>query len=162
MTLGPRPWERCKAKPIVVVTEVAPGKDGQRGSMSLCASCLEVFKQKHQNWKTAFTVSTPMNSSKQTVHVRRFPNGNQGQNDLLGTVERQVRKRKLYVPSGRRMCASSVMGWSEIQIVSIAGRDYVVEVQPQDFGEHKAGDLIVHLEKGDPIPSDLRAVEVAK
>lgn len=162
MTLGPRSWERCKAKPTVIAAEVNAGPDGQRGSMSLCASCLAMFKQRHPNWKTDFTFSHPMSTSKQIVHIRRFPNGNQGQNDLLGTVERQVRKRKLYVPSGRRMCASSVMGWSEIQIVSIAGRDYVVEVQSQDFGDHKVGDLIVHLEKDDPIPSDLRSVEVAK
>jgi hypothetical protein len=36
---------RCKAKPTVVATEVKPGDDGQIGSMSLCADCLEVFQK---------------------------------------------------------------------------------------------------------------------
>lgn len=30
---------RCKAKPTWVATEREPGSDGQKGSMSLCASC---------------------------------------------------------------------------------------------------------------------------
>jgi hypothetical protein len=57
MTLGPRRWERCEAKPAVIVAEFRPGQDGRKGSMSLCASCLEVFKQKHLNWKAAFTIA---------------------------------------------------------------------------------------------------------
>jgi len=98
------------------------------------------------------------NSSKKTVHVRRFPNGDQGQNDLLGTVERTVYTAKLYMPGPRRGCASSVMQRVDVQIVSLAGREYRVEVQEADFGDHKKGDLIVHLEKSDPIPSDVRPV----
>jgi hypothetical protein len=33
-----RQW-RCNVPPVVIVTEAKPGKDGQRGSMSLCADC---------------------------------------------------------------------------------------------------------------------------
>jgi len=57
MTLGPRQWGRCKAKPAVIVAEVKPGADGQRGSMSLCASCLAVFQRSWPDWQTAFTVA---------------------------------------------------------------------------------------------------------
>ena len=58
MTLGPRQWGRCKAKPTVIAAEVRAGQDGRKGSMSLCASCLVVFKQKHPNWKSAFTLAS--------------------------------------------------------------------------------------------------------
>ncbi len=37
---------RCTNKPIVVVTERQVGKDGQRGSMSLCEECKGVFEQR--------------------------------------------------------------------------------------------------------------------
>ena len=46
MTLGGRPeLVRCTSAPTVIVREKLPGKDGQRGSMSLCGVCLVVFKQ---------------------------------------------------------------------------------------------------------------------
>ena len=44
MTIGGVPgMERCKNKPLFIVTEAEPGEDGQIGSMSLCADCLVVF-----------------------------------------------------------------------------------------------------------------------
>ena len=46
MTLGPRHMERCTNLPTVIATEKKPGEDGQKGSMSLCEDCLEIFKQK--------------------------------------------------------------------------------------------------------------------
>lgn len=39
-------WTRCPNKPSVIVTEVKAGADGQRGAMSLCASCLTEFNKK--------------------------------------------------------------------------------------------------------------------
>lgn len=46
MTLGGRPQlERCKNRPSHVVTESAPGADGQIGSMSVCAKCMKVLEQ---------------------------------------------------------------------------------------------------------------------
>jgi hypothetical protein len=39
MTLGPRPMERCTRKPLWIAKERKAGKDGQRGSMSLCGTC---------------------------------------------------------------------------------------------------------------------------
>ena len=40
MTLGGIPrLERCKNKPIFIAIEVEAGKDGERGSMSLCLEC---------------------------------------------------------------------------------------------------------------------------
>lgn len=40
MTLGGVPGRvRCEDKPTVIVTEVVPGPDGRRGSMSLCHHC---------------------------------------------------------------------------------------------------------------------------
>lgn len=36
---------RCKNAPKFVIYEVVPGADGLYGSMSLCQSCLDVFKQ---------------------------------------------------------------------------------------------------------------------
>ena len=42
MTLGGRPGlERCRALPVVIVFENTPGKDGLKGSMSLCDRCLD-------------------------------------------------------------------------------------------------------------------------
>ncbi len=35
---------RCPNKPTVIVIENEPGKDGQRGSMSLCAGCHATFE----------------------------------------------------------------------------------------------------------------------
>jgi hypothetical protein len=43
MTLGPRAFHRCRNLPTVIVTEKLPGKDGQRGAMSLCDSCKQVL-----------------------------------------------------------------------------------------------------------------------
>lgn len=44
MTLGGQPGlVRCENTPLFIVTEKEPGEDGQKGSMSLCAECLEVF-----------------------------------------------------------------------------------------------------------------------
>lgn len=43
MTLGGVPGRvRCEDKPTVIVTEVVPGPDGRRGSMSLCHHCWAV------------------------------------------------------------------------------------------------------------------------
>lgn len=36
---------RCTNKPTVIATEKKPGKDGQRGAMSLCAGCLVQFRK---------------------------------------------------------------------------------------------------------------------
>lgn len=56
MTLGgQRQWERCSAAPVVIVAEVRKGKDGRKGCMSMCDSCLEAFKKINPNWKRAFT-----------------------------------------------------------------------------------------------------------
>jgi hypothetical protein len=40
MAMGPRTSTRCTNKPVVIVYELHPGKDAQRGSMSLCGACL--------------------------------------------------------------------------------------------------------------------------
>ena len=45
MTLGPREWQRCTNAPSVIATEIEPGSDGQRGAMSLCPECREVFEK---------------------------------------------------------------------------------------------------------------------
>jgi hypothetical protein len=43
MTMGGRhEMVRCKEKPIVIIEELHPGKDGLHGSMALCASCWKV------------------------------------------------------------------------------------------------------------------------
>ena len=40
MTLGGEvKMIRCKSKPSVIATEKKAGKDGKKGSMSLCSSC---------------------------------------------------------------------------------------------------------------------------
>ena len=33
---------RCSNKPVAIATETKPGEDGERGSMSLCASCIVI------------------------------------------------------------------------------------------------------------------------
>lgn len=46
MTLGPRRMVRCDRAPTVVVKEVqTDAKDGERGSMSMCDQCLDVFRK---------------------------------------------------------------------------------------------------------------------
>jgi len=47
MTLGPRQMERCPNKPEWIATEKRRGKDGKRGSMSLCDHCRKIFVEKH-------------------------------------------------------------------------------------------------------------------
>lgn len=95
---------------------------------------------------------------KQLIHVRHFPHGKQGATVLLGTVMREVRKRKLYVPINSG-CESPRMVWREFQLVSICGVDFVVATRQDDFGDHKAGDLIVSLAQDDKIPHDLRKAQ---
>lgn len=52
MTMGGRhEMVRCKAKPIVIIEELQPGKDGLCGSMSLCAECWKVAI-KQLGWHT--------------------------------------------------------------------------------------------------------------
>lgn len=36
---------RCENKPTVIAKEIRKGKDGKRGSMSLCESCLVVMNK---------------------------------------------------------------------------------------------------------------------
>jgi len=56
MTLGGQPGlERCTKKPTFIISEDNPGKDGRRGSMSMCGICYSVFKkqwpgEKHTAW----------------------------------------------------------------------------------------------------------------
>ena len=46
MTLGGRPGrERCTNKPTMLATEKKPGKDGQRGSMTVCDECFSVMQK---------------------------------------------------------------------------------------------------------------------
>jgi hypothetical protein len=48
MTLGGRPGrERCKKKPMFLVTEQLYGADGQRGAMTMCPDCFLVFLKDH-------------------------------------------------------------------------------------------------------------------
>lgn len=42
MTLGPRPFVRCEAKPVYLIKEAKPGHDGRQGAMSVCESCYAV------------------------------------------------------------------------------------------------------------------------
>lgn len=43
MTLGPRSWVRCDKVPVFLAVELVAGKDGQRGSMTLCLDCAKVM-----------------------------------------------------------------------------------------------------------------------
>jgi hypothetical protein len=52
MTLGPRQMERCTSRPDWIATEKRPGKDGQRGSMSMCDEHRKVFEKKHPGQAT--------------------------------------------------------------------------------------------------------------
>jgi hypothetical protein len=46
LTFGGRPGRvRCTNKPRLIVTEKKPGKDGLKGSMSLCPDCFAVFQK---------------------------------------------------------------------------------------------------------------------
>ena len=44
-TLGPG-RVRCNSAPTVIVEELTPGPDGQKGSMSLCGGCRSAFIDK--------------------------------------------------------------------------------------------------------------------
>ena len=46
---GATPPERCEAKPVWIATEIRVAADGQRGSMSLCDSCMKKFLEKMGN-----------------------------------------------------------------------------------------------------------------
>jgi len=43
MIIGPRELIRCKNKPAYIIKERKPGRDGKKGSMSLCACCFTTF-----------------------------------------------------------------------------------------------------------------------
>lgn len=48
--------ERCAQKPRHLLTEIEPGSDGRRGSMSLCDECLKVFKELTPGWQSRVRV----------------------------------------------------------------------------------------------------------
>lgn len=48
-------YTQCCAKPVAVVSEKKAGPDGLRGSMSMCDSCLDVFK-KQTAWTRRFQI----------------------------------------------------------------------------------------------------------
>lgn len=51
---------RCENQPAVIVSERAPGADGLRGSMSLCAKCLkELISQHGPDYAPVTAVLTP-------------------------------------------------------------------------------------------------------
>jgi hypothetical protein len=52
-TLGPG-LMRCTKKATVVVEEKEPGEDGERGAMSLCDGCLDVFRERMPKGKHSF------------------------------------------------------------------------------------------------------------
>jgi len=58
MTLGGQPGRtRCIEKPMFIATENKPGSDGQIGSMSLCANCLQQFrKQMSLDYATVYHI----------------------------------------------------------------------------------------------------------
>lgn len=43
MTLGPRRMVRCEKPPVWLAVELKAGKDGERGSMTLCNDCAKVM-----------------------------------------------------------------------------------------------------------------------
>ena len=57
MQLGRHAFQRCASAPTVIVRETKPGRDGRRGSMSLCQSCLDVFKERFPAWAETFKVT---------------------------------------------------------------------------------------------------------
>lgn len=48
MTLGPRSWVRCEAKPDFVAAEIKNGKDGRKGSMSLCSKHAKLMLEQEE------------------------------------------------------------------------------------------------------------------
>lgn len=52
----PRVTARCKNKPTTLAKEVKPGPDGQRGSMTVCDSCLAVMKKRVDAGAVSYTV----------------------------------------------------------------------------------------------------------
>lgn len=53
MTLGPAPpLVRCKDLPTVIAKEKKPGKDGRKGSMSMCTRHQQVFEKDFPNTAT--------------------------------------------------------------------------------------------------------------
>lgn len=60
MTLGPRQYVRCTKPATVIVTEKKPGKDGQRGTMSLCDHCFAIFLKTYgPHFATAQEIKPP-------------------------------------------------------------------------------------------------------
>ena len=62
---------RCKNKPIVIAKENKPGADGQRGSMSLCRSCLGILVQQLGANYCAFIPITTHTIPSMTVRKRK-------------------------------------------------------------------------------------------
>jgi hypothetical protein len=59
--LGGRIGERtrCSNKPVTIATEVVPGDDGQRGSMSLCLRCWGKLIEQKGAYYASFTPILP-------------------------------------------------------------------------------------------------------
>lgn len=63
MSFGPRPKpDRCNQKPVWIATEVQPGPDGLRGSMSLCEAHRQSLIKKMGEEHATFKRITPKKS----------------------------------------------------------------------------------------------------
>jgi len=63
MTLGGRPGtERCSSVPVYIAREKKPGKDGQKGSMALCADCRTVMEKQMPDYATFTEIRRPKRS----------------------------------------------------------------------------------------------------
>lgn len=91
---------------------------------------------------------------KKLIHVWKFVNGSTGRNVWVGSIKRDVRKRKLYLPH-KDGALSPCMEWREVRIVTICGVDYIPDLVFANSGEQKVGDLIVFVGPDAKLPNDL-------
>lgn len=76
MMLGPG-RNRCVNKPSVIVVEADPGQDGQRGSMSLCDSCLQALHERMPDKKVEIWRNTS------STGVERILSANEVEGDCV-------------------------------------------------------------------------------
>jgi hypothetical protein len=136
MTLGGATGRvRCTALPEVIVKETKKGEDGLRGSMSLCAECLEVAKK--QLGETTFKVTRI-----------KFPSLSKTQLTQLRFIARRqdfLNQWALPAPSARATTLDALIELGVLEVMPLQGEPKLLAYRPTPRGH-----FVLAAEKNKP------------
>jgi hypothetical protein len=136
MTLGGAPGRvRCTALPEVIVKETKKGKDGLRGSMALCAECLEVAKK--QLGEKAFKVTRIEFSSLSKTQLTQLR--------FIARRQDFLNQWALPAPSARATTLDALIELGVLEVMTLQGEPKLLAYRPTPRGH-----LVLAAEKNKP------------